>query len=46
MIIALPLGILSAVKQNTWIDYAVRAFSIAGIGIPSFWLGIMIILGC
>ena len=45
VIIALPLGILSAVKQNTWIDYAVRAFSIAGIGIPSFWLGIMIILG-
>lgn len=45
VIIALPLGILSAVKQNTWIDYVVRAFSIAGIGIPSFWLGIMIILG-
>ena len=45
VIIALPLGILSAVKQNTWIDYVVRAFSIAGIGIPSFWLGIMVILG-
>ena len=45
VIIALPLGIISAVKQNTWIDYLVRAFSIAGIGIPSFWLGIMIILG-
>ena len=45
VIIALPLGIISAVKQNTWIDYVVRAFSIAGIGIPSFWLGIMIILG-
>ena len=38
VIIALPLGIISAVKQNTWIDYVVRAFSIAGIGIPSFWL--------
>ena len=43
--IAIPLGIISAVKQNTWIDYAVRTFSIAGIAIPSFWLGIMIILG-
>jgi len=42
---AIPLGIISAVKQDTWIDYAVRAFSIAGIAIPSFWLGIMIILG-
>lgn len=44
-LIALPLGTISAVKQNTWLDYAVRAFSIAGIAIPSFWLGIMIILG-
>lgn len=43
--IAIPLGTISAVKQDTWIDYAVRAFSIAGIAIPSFWLGIMIMLG-
>ncbi len=42
---AIPLGTISAVKQDTWIDYAVRCFSIAGIAIPSFWLGIMIILG-
>ena len=45
VLIAIPLGTISAVKQNTWIDYVVRAFSIAGIAIPSFWLGIMIILG-
>jgi peptide/nickel transport system permease protein len=45
ILIAIPLGTISAVKQNTWIDYAVRTFSIAGIAIPSFWLGIMIILG-
>ena len=32
-------------KQNTWIDYVVRAFSIAGVAMPSFWLGILIILG-
>jgi len=44
-LIAIPLGTISAVKQNTWIDYVVRIFSIAGIAIPSFWLGIMIILG-
>jgi peptide/nickel transport system permease protein len=37
---AIPLGIISAVKQDTWIDYAVRTFSIAAIAIPSFWLGI------
>ena len=45
VMLALPLGIISAVKQDTWIDYGVRAFSIAGIAVPSFWLGIMIILG-
>ena len=45
VIISIPLGVISAVKQDTWIDYVVRSFSIAGIAIPSFWLGIMIILG-
>jgi len=44
-VIAIPLGIISAVKQNTIIDYVVRGFAIAGIAIPSFWLGLMIILG-
>ena len=45
VIIALPLGVISAIRQNTWVDYCVRIFSIAGIATPSFWLGIMIILG-
>ena len=45
VIISIPLGVISAVKQDTWIDYVVRTFSIFGIAIPSFWLGIMIILG-
>ena len=44
IIISIPLGTISAVKQDTWIDYVVRAFSIAGIAMPSFWLGILIIL--
>jgi len=43
--LAIPLGIISAVRQNTWVDYAVRTFSIAGIAMPSFWLGILLILG-
>ena len=42
--ISIPLGIIAAVKQDTWIDYLVRVFSIAGLSIPSFWLGIVIIL--
>ena len=45
VIIALPLGIISAVKQNSWVDYLVRTVAVAGVAIPSFWLGIMIILG-
>jgi len=43
-LLAIPLGILAAVKQDTWVDYAVRVFSIAGLAMPSFWLGILLIL--
>lgn len=45
VLIALPFGVISAVKQNTWIDYVVRTVAVAGIAVPSFWLGIMMILG-
>jgi peptide/nickel transport system permease protein len=44
VLISIPLGVLAAVKQDTWVDYCVRVFSIAGLAIPSFWLGIVIIL--
>jgi peptide/nickel transport system permease protein len=44
-LLAIPLGVLAALKQDTWVDYAVRIFSIAGLATPSFWLGILIILG-
>jgi peptide/nickel transport system permease protein len=44
VVLAIPLGVLSALKQDTWIDYSVRIFSIAGLAMPSFWLGIVIIL--
>jgi len=42
--LAIPLGVLAAIKQDSWIDYAVRIFSIAGLATPSFWLGIVFIL--
>jgi len=42
--IAIPLGTISAMKQNSWIDLAVRTFSIAGLATPAFWLGIVSIL--
>jgi len=43
--LAIPMGIVAALKQDTWVDYAVRVFSIAGLAMPSFWLGILMILG-
>jgi peptide/nickel transport system permease protein len=42
--LAIPLGVLAALKQDSWVDYAVRIFSIAGLAMPSFWLGIVLIL--
>jgi peptide/nickel transport system permease protein len=45
VLLAIPLGTIAALRQDTWIDYAVRIFSIAGLATPSFWLGIMMILG-
>ena len=44
VLIALPLGTISAIFKDTWIDYTVRIISIAGLAIPSFWLGMIIIL--
>jgi peptide/nickel transport system permease protein len=44
VLLSVPLGTLAAVKQDTWVDYVVRIFSIAGLAVPSFWLGIIIIL--
>jgi peptide/nickel transport system permease protein len=42
--LAIPLGVLAALRQDTWIDYLVRMISIAGLATPSFWLGILMIL--
>jgi peptide/nickel transport system permease protein len=43
-VLAIPLGIVAALRQDTWVDYFVRVFSIAGLAVPSFWLGILLIL--
>jgi peptide/nickel transport system permease protein len=42
--LAIPLGTISALKQNSLLDLVVRSFSIAGLATPSFWIGIMSIL--
>lgn len=44
IIIAIPLGTVAALYNNSWIDHAIRVFAIAGLAVPSFWLGMIIIL--
>src|SRR5881409_1356137 len=43
-LIAIPLGTLAAIRQDTWVDYIVRVISIGGLAIPNFWTGILLIL--
>ncbi len=43
-LMGVPAGVVSAVRQDRWIDYVMRVFSLAGLSMPSFWLGMVIIL--
>lgn len=42
--IAIPLGTVAALFKDTWIDQVIRVFAIAGLAVPSFWLGMLIVL--
>ena len=44
VLLGLPLGIVSAMRHNTWLDYFLRVFSIIGLSVPVFWLGVLIVL--
>lgn len=44
LFIAIPVGVLSAVYKDTWVDHFGRVVAFVGISMPAFWLGIMIIL--
>lgn len=44
VLIGVPMGILSAVKKNTFWDYLANGIGLAGLSTPNFWLGIMLIL--
>ena len=43
LVFSIPLGIYTAVKQNTWFDYLVRGFTFAGVSVPNFWMGLMLL---
>lgn len=42
-VLGFTLGILAGIKHNTWVDNVVMAVSVAGVSIPGFWLGLMMI---
>lgn len=42
-ILSVGLGILEAIKQNTWVDYLLSVFGVVGISIPQFFLGIVLV---
>jgi len=44
MLISIPIGVLSALKQDTWIDYGLRSFAILGLSMPSFWFGMLLLM--
>ena len=44
IIVALPLGVLSAIRKNRWIDYIIRIVSINGVATPPFWLATLMML--
>ncbi len=43
-LIALPIGVFSAIRQDTWGDYTGRTFAIVAISVPAFWLGTMVVV--
>src|SRR5207244_11410417 len=44
LILAIPAAILAAIYQDSWIDWIVTGFVTVGMAVPSFWLGIMLML--
>jgi ABC-type dipeptide/oligopeptide/nickel transport system permease component len=44
LILGIPVGVFSAVRLNTWIDNIGKLFAILGLSLPSFWVGLILIL--
>src|SRR5437870_6036149 len=45
VLLGVPMGVISAVKQDTKLDYILRVFSLSGLSMPNFWLGLLIRMG-
>ena len=46
VLFGIPLGVISAVRQNTPLDYVLRVISLSGLSMPAFWLGLLILMAC
>jgi peptide/nickel transport system permease protein len=46
VLFGVPLGVISAVRQDTRLDYILRVVSLSGLSLPSFWLGLLILMAC
>jgi peptide/nickel transport system permease protein len=44
ILFGVPLGVISAVKQNSGLDYVLRVISLSGLSMPAFWLGLLILM--
>jgi len=44
LLVALPVGVISAIRQDSWMDYAGRSFAIISLATPAFWLGTMVMV--
>ncbi len=45
VLLGVPMGVISAVKQDTKLDYILRVVSLSGLSMPNFWLGLLILMG-
>jgi len=43
-LVAVPLGVLSAVRRNSWLDVLARLLALVGLSMPTFWIGVLLIL--
>lgn len=44
LILSVPLGMISALKKDTWIDYLVRGITFVGCAMPNFWVGLLLMM--
>jgi peptide/nickel transport system permease protein len=44
VLLGVPLGVISAVRQNTKLDYLLRIISLSGLSLPAFWLGLLVLM--